>query len=52
MARVEVAAEVAGDFDRILDHLAQYGAKDAAARIGEIIKVIGASSSSAGYERG
>jgi toxin ParE1/3/4 len=38
MARVEVAPEVTGDFDRILDHLAPYGAQDAAARIGEIIQ--------------
>jgi plasmid stabilization system protein ParE len=38
MSRVEVAPEVTDDFDRILDHLAQYGAEDAAARIGEIIQ--------------
>jgi plasmid stabilization system protein ParE len=38
MARVEVAAEVIDDFDRILDHLAGYGGKDAAARIREIIE--------------
>jgi toxin ParE1/3/4 len=38
MSRVEVAPEVTDDFDRILDHLAQYGAENAAARIGEIIQ--------------
>ena len=37
MSRVEVAAEVTDDFERILDHLARYGSQNAAARIGEII---------------
>ena len=38
MSRVEVAAEVADDFDRILDHLAQHDATNAPARIREIIQ--------------
>ncbi len=37
MARVEIAPGVAGDFDRIFDHLARYDPQRAAARIGEII---------------
>jgi plasmid stabilization system protein ParE len=37
MARIEVAPEVGDDFERIFDHLAQYPASDAAARMGEII---------------
>lgn len=38
MSRVELAPEVSDDFDRILDHLAQYGVENTAARIGEIIE--------------
>ena len=38
MSRVELAPEVSDDFDRILDHLAQYGVENAAARIREIIE--------------
>lgn len=38
MSRVELAPEVSDDFDRILDHLAQYGVEDAAARIRDIIE--------------
>jgi toxin ParE1/3/4 len=38
MPRIEIAPEVGDDFDRIFDHLAQYDASDAAARIGEIIQ--------------
>ena len=40
MSRVELAPEVAEDFARILDHLAQCEVKDRAARIGEIIQAI------------
>ena len=40
MSRIELAPEVAEDFERILDHLAQYDVKDRAARIGEIIQAI------------
>jgi plasmid stabilization system protein ParE len=40
MPRVELAPEVAGDIDRILDHLAEHEAEDAAARISEIIQAI------------
>jgi toxin ParE1/3/4 len=38
MSRVEVAPEVADDFDRILDHLAQHHVGNAPARIREIIQ--------------
>lgn len=38
MSRVEVAPEVADDFERILDHLAQHGVEETAARIGEIME--------------
>ena len=38
MSRVELAPEVSDDFDRILDHLAQYDPEDAPARIREIIQ--------------
>lgn len=37
MARIELAAEVADDFERILDHLAEHQVADPARRIGEII---------------
>lgn len=40
MARVELAPEVADDFDRILDHLSQHGAADAASRVDDIIAAI------------
>ena len=40
MARIELAAHVADDFDRILDHLAQYEVAEAAARIDQIIQAI------------
>jgi plasmid stabilization system protein ParE len=40
MARVELAPEVADDFDRILDHLERYQADDAASRTGEIVTAI------------
>ena len=40
MARVELAAQVADDFDRILEHLAQYEIAEIAARIDEIIQAI------------
>lgn len=40
MARIELAAEVTDDFDRILEHIAQYEVADVAARIDEIIQAI------------
>nr|MBS0019246.1 type II toxin-antitoxin system RelE/ParE family toxin [Gammaproteobacteria bacterium] len=40
MTRIELAPEVADDFDRILDHLSQYEVADAPARIGEIIQAL------------
>lgn len=40
MARVELAAQLADDFDRILEHLAQYEVAEASARIDEIIQAI------------
>jgi plasmid stabilization system protein ParE len=40
MSRVELAPEVRGDFDRILDHQAGYEVEDLAARITEIIQAI------------
>lgn len=40
MSRVELAPEVSDDFDRILDHLAQHGTENAAARIREIIQAL------------
>lgn len=41
MSRIELAPEVADDFDRILDHLAEFAAKDRNERINEIIQAIG-----------
>lgn len=38
MSRVELAAEVAEDFDRILDHLAKYQVENPGRRIQEIIE--------------
>lgn len=38
MARIELAAQVADDFDRILERLAQYEVMEAAARIDQIIQ--------------
>lgn len=38
MARIELAPELADDFDRIFDHLAQYDLEHAAARIEEIVQ--------------
>ena len=40
MSRIELAAEVGDDFDRILDHLAQYRVEDSASRIREIIAAL------------
>ena len=40
MAHIELAAEVGDDFDRILDHLAQYQIENPALRIREIIEAI------------
>lgn len=40
MARVELAPEIANDFDRILAHLAQHESADSTGRIMEIIQAI------------
>lgn len=40
MSRIELAPELADDFERILDHLAQHEASDAPARVREIIEAI------------
>ena len=40
MSRIELAPEVGDDFDRILDHLAQYQVEKPALRIREIIEAI------------
>jgi len=40
MSRIELASEVWDDFDRILDHLAQYKVENPGARIREIIEAI------------
>lgn len=41
MTRIELAPEVADDFERLLDHLDHYRANDPAARIREIIDALG-----------
>lgn len=38
MSRVEIAPEVGDDFERVFDHLAQYDADNATARIRDIIQ--------------
>jgi toxin ParE1/3/4 len=40
MARVELAPEIFDDFDRFLQHMAQFEIQDAPARIGEIVQGI------------
>lgn len=40
MSRIELAAEVGDDFDRILNHLVQYQVENPALRIREIIEAI------------
>lgn len=40
MPRIELAPEVGDDFDRILDHLAQYQAENSMLRIREIIEAL------------
>lgn len=40
MSRIELAPEVGGDLDRILDHLVRYDAANAASRIREIVRAI------------
>ena len=40
MARIELAPEVAEDFDRILDHLATYQIENPGQHIGDIINAI------------
>ena len=40
MAQIQLAPEVAGDIDRILEHLALYDVQDSSARIHEIIQAI------------
>lgn len=38
--RIEFAPDVADDFERILDHLVEYGVEDAASRIQDIVAAI------------
>lgn len=40
MSRVELAPELAEDFDRILDHLASHAVENPGARIGEIVAAL------------
>ena len=40
MSRIEFAAEVAGDLDRIVEHLIAHDVANAAARVREIIRAI------------
>jgi toxin ParE1/3/4 len=40
MARVELAPEVAGDLDRILEHLSKHHVEDASSRVHDIIAAI------------
>ena len=40
MSRIELAAEVGDDFDRILDHLVQYQIENPVLRIREIIEAL------------
>jgi toxin ParE1/3/4 len=40
MTRIELAPEVLADFDRIVDHLAQFDTPDTAARITEVLDAI------------
>lgn len=40
MSRIELAPEVGEDFERILDHLAQYQVENPETRIREIIEAI------------
>jgi toxin ParE1/3/4 len=40
MSRIELAPEIAEDFDRILDHLAEHEVDDTASRIRQIIEAI------------
>lgn len=41
MSRIELAPELADDFERILEHLVLHEASDASSRIREIIEAIG-----------
>ena len=40
MARIELAPEVFDDFDRFLDHLAEFDIQDGPARIAEVLESI------------
>jgi toxin ParE1/3/4 len=40
MARIELAPEVLGDFDRFIDHLIRFEVADATARIAEIVEAL------------
>ncbi|CAG0930939.1 MAG: hypothetical protein EFKGCFLK_00250 [Rhodocyclaceae bacterium] len=40
MSRIELAPELADDFERILDHLAQHAVEDVPSRIREIIEAV------------
>jgi toxin ParE1/3/4 len=40
VAKVELAPEIQGDFDRIFDHLSEHAVEDVSSRIREIIQAI------------
>ncbi len=40
MARIELAPEIVEDFDRILDHLAEYESQDLDSRVRDIVSAI------------
>jgi len=40
VSRIEIAPDLADDFDRIFDHLAQHDLEHAAARVGAIIQAL------------
>jgi toxin ParE1/3/4 len=40
MSGIELAADVAEDFDRIIDHLLEHGVKDPASRVQDIVAAI------------
>lgn len=40
MARIELAPEIGDDFDRILDHLADFQVEDASRRIGAVVSAL------------
>ncbi|HUB50170.1 MAG TPA: hypothetical protein VMB73_34805 [Acetobacteraceae bacterium] len=40
MARIELAPEVLGDFDRFIDHMRRFDVPDGPARIREIVQAL------------